>query len=401
MHPRVVQAILSTRTDALLHGLGWLRSPLKRRADFFYRADDPYCLLLLQVLPELQRRTGVSIRTHVVPQPDRSAMPQPELAARLARRDALELCRFQALRFDASWQTPTGARLEEATAAALAAPDLHSLATLTEAAWSGASLEGFPRAASVADTLARNAARLRRGGHYFSGMLHYRGEWYWGVDRLNHLEARLDCDPLVAQRDEIAWPDRGPEGPIDFYFSFRSPYSYLALARTRALAERFEVEFRVRPVLPMVMRGLEVPFAKRIYIVRDCAREARRLGIPFGLVADPVGVGVERCLAVYLLAESRGLGLEWMHTAATAIWSRGVDVASDAGLRGLVEEVGLDWAEAQAAMADDAWRAAAEANREALLAAGLWGVPCYVWGDLHLWGQDRIEVLEAWLQHFG
>ena len=56
------------------------------------------------------------------------------------------------------------------------------------------------------------------------------------------------------------------------------------------------------------MRGLPVPRAKQIYIMRDTKREAERLGMPFGRVVDPVGPGVERGLAVlhHAIAEARG-----------------------------------------------------------------------------------------------
>lgn len=39
----------------------------------------------------------------------------------------------------------------------------------------------------------------------------------------------------------------------------------------------------------MIMRGLPVPRAKRLYIVRNTKREAEALGLPFGPIADPVG----------------------------------------------------------------------------------------------------------------
>ena len=38
----------------------------------------------------------------------------------------------------------------------------------------------------------------------------------------------------------------------------------------------------LRPIAPMVARGLPVPQVKRLYIVRDAKRCADRLGIPFG-----------------------------------------------------------------------------------------------------------------------
>ena len=36
---------------------------------------------------------------------------------------------------------------------------------------------------------------------------------------------------------------------FDLYWSFRSPYSYLATGRIVALARQYDLELRVRPVL--------------------------------------------------------------------------------------------------------------------------------------------------------
>jgi 2-hydroxychromene-2-carboxylate isomerase len=63
-------------------------------------------------------------------------------------------------------------------------------------------------------------------------------------------------------------------------------------------------------------------------------------------------------------------------------------------LRTIVERAGLSWADARLALKDEAWRAVAERNREALLALGLWGVPSLQVQDVAVWGQDRLWAIE-------
>jgi hypothetical protein len=36
-----------------------------------------------------------------------------------------------------------------------------------------------------------NHALLHKLKHYGTAMIHFEGEWYWGVSRLHHLEIRL------------------------------------------------------------------------------------------------------------------------------------------------------------------------------------------------------------------
>lgn len=56
------------------------------------------------------------------------------------------------------------------------------------------------------------ADRLRQSlGHYLSAMLYYGGEWYWGIDRLHHLETRLQAlglqtDPADLDRGRSLFP---------------------------------------------------------------------------------------------------------------------------------------------------------------------------------------------------
>jgi 2-hydroxychromene-2-carboxylate isomerase len=243
-------------------------------------------------------------------------------------------------------------------------------------------------------------------GHYLTGTLHYAGEWYWSIERLDHLAGRLNdmgmgnrIWPLAygrakqARLEKVTVPTKTRD--LTLYFSFRSPYSYLALARTYALVDHYGLTLHIRPVLPMVMRGLAVPGAKRFYILRDAAREARLHNIPFGKICDPVGIGVERCMAIWPLAEKVGRLPQWLHTAATGIWSKGIDTASDKGLKSLVEKAGLDWNDARLWLNDDSWRQRAEANRVAMMKAGNWGVPSFQLDEDMVWGQDRFAVIEA------
>jgi 2-hydroxychromene-2-carboxylate isomerase len=156
---------------------------------------------------------------------------------------------------------------------------------------------------------------------------------------------------------------------------------------------------RLRYLLPMVMRGLPVPKAKRQYIVHDAAREAYVRQIPFGRMNDPVGRPTERGLSIMPLAERAGRGQDYVLSFMQGVWAEGLDAGSDRGLRKIVERAGLSWDAARSALKDDAWRAVAEANRVEMFGLGLWGVPSFRVADTAVWGQDRLwAVQEALLR---
>ena len=144
----------------------------------------------------------------------------------------------------------------------------------------------------------------------------------------------------------------------------------------------------------MLMRGQSVPDAKKWYIFHDTKREANKLGIPYGFVADPLGPGVERCYALFEYARSLGRETDYMLAYARAVNAEGIRSETDAGLKMIVERAGLDWQKAKALLNDQSWREWAENNRKAMYDCGLWGVPSFRYGEVSCWGQDRLWVIE-------
>jgi hypothetical protein len=80
---------------------------------------------------------------------------------------------------------------------------------------------------------------------------------------------------------------------VDVFWSFRSPYSYLATPRLVALQRDWDVDVNVRVVLPIAVR-IE-GFFQRVnplwppYLMRDTTRIAEQLGLPYGWpYPDPI-----------------------------------------------------------------------------------------------------------------
>ena len=150
------------------------------------------------------------------------------------------------------------------------------------------------------DRLRENERELVRLGHYASGNLYYEGEFYPGLDRLDHLERRLNKlgagDGATHYELGKLWGEELYHEPfdasgqtVDLYFSMRSPYSYMALEQIAALRKATGVQVRLRPILPMVNRGMPVPAAKQRYILSDVKRECNLYDLPFGRASRPVG----------------------------------------------------------------------------------------------------------------
>lgn len=340
--------------------------------DLLVDPDDPYSHLLLQLMPGFAARYAVEVKPWLVGPPDEAAAPERELLADWSRRDAAMLAARAGLSADAAIALPGGLAPNDRTA------------------------------------IAAGNARRTACGHYLGGVLHYGGENYWGIDRLHYLEERLTAlglrrdggvDPLYPPPPDIAGPVAAlPGKTIHYYLSFRSPYTWIAAPRVKALAQAHGARLALRFVLPMVMRSLPVPPAKRRYITLDTAREARRLGIAFGKVADPVGRPVERGYSLLPWARDQGRGIDYVIAFLRAVFSQGVDAGSDTGMKRIVTAAGLDWKAARHIVDNDDWRAEAEANRAEMLDLGLWGVPSFRVDDFAVWGQDRLWAVDAALR---
>ena len=264
----------------------------------------------------------------------------------------------------------------------------------------------------VKSTLAASADRREELGHYLGGTLYYAGEWYWGVDRLHFLEQRLRelgaakapdapliFEPPVIPSGSAAQSENGrPE--LHWYLSFRSPYTGIVADRVKALADAYDADLKLRFVLPMVMRGMQVPRMKGFYIMSDTVREAERQNIPFGNMVDPVGEPVERGYAILHKAIELGRGFEFAQSFLSGVWSEGLNARTDRDLKKITERSGLSWKDMKPLIGGDHWRADAEANQQEMFSYGIWGVPSFRVGEVAAWGQDRLWVAEDALKAF-
>lgn len=197
----------------------------------------------------------------------------------------------------------------------------------------------------------------------------------------------------------------------DIFWSFRSPYSYLATRRYRALSEEYDLTLNLRPVYPLAIR--EPDFFERSqpnwlrYTFTDMFRVAQFQGVPFGPPRpDPIVQDVRtrkiadeqpyifRLTRLGQAATRRGKSLAFCDEVSRLIWGGAENWHEGDHLSGAAMRAGLDLAELDAEAISDAEALDAEiaANQAALEAAGHWGVPTLVFDGEPFFGQDRIDM---------
>ena len=393
--------------------------------EYFHYVEDGYSHLAAQVLQAFSNRYDIELVCHLVqgPQGDNSA--EPELLLGLSRYDSFHVAEEYGLNFPQHESAPDRAlvKLASSVLAALdSAQFIEYAAQVGDALWSGeeARLQALAKSlgcasdAELEERLNAGTARRTELKHYSGAMFYYGQEWYWGVDRLYHLEKRLAelgadtqaGEPGVVPRPAVEPGDLKDNGSLtlEVYPSLRSPYTAIAFDRAVKLAGDTGVELVVRPVLPMVMRGVPATREKGMYIFSDAVREAREAGVPYGNFYDPIGEPARRCYSLYPWACEQGKGTELLSAFLRAAFARGINTNNNRGLKKVVEAAGLDWNEAKQRIGTPGWEELLEDNRLAMYDAGLWGVPSFRLLDeegrsiLSLWGQDRLWLFAREIQ---
>lgn len=401
------------------------KSGASHRVEYFHQVRDGYSHLAAQCLAILVQRYDIELVCHLVDGPSGNNAPEPDLLLKLSRYDASCIASEYGLTFSEHPEPPSEelANLAIAILAAQSDQDfIKHAAQIGDALWSAdqARLHQLAQQLSkaspqqLAQRIEQGNTRRAQLGHYSGAMFYYGGEWYWGVDRLYHLEKRLGdlgvdrtCEkPLLMPRPAI---DNGPlrdDGSLtlEFYPSLRSPYTAIVFDRVLELASATGLNLEVRPVLPMVMRGVPATQIKGMYIFADAAREAREAAVDYGNFYDPIGDPVRRCYSLYPWACEQGKGIELLSAFLNCAFAKGINTNTDRGLQQVVEQAGLDWQQAKNLVGQAGWEEPLENNRLAMYKAGLWGVPSFrLLGTegqqlLALWGQDRLWLIAREIQ---
>ncbi len=202
---------------------------------------------------------------------------------------------------------------------------------------------------------------------------------------------------------------------IDVFWSFRSPWSYLATPRLRQWQERYELDVRFRAVYPIAIRTPEFFLQMNplwpSYFQRDLVRVAEFLELPLTWPnPDPVQqyLGddgrprtseeqphIHRLTRLGIVAEEQSRGIEFADEISRLIWQGTANWHEGGHLAEATERAGLDLAELDRVVAaeEDRIETRIEQNQADHEKAGHWGVPTMAFKGEPFFGQDRLDVL--------
>ena len=193
--------------------------------------------------------------------------------------------------------------------------------------------------------------------------------------------------------------------PIDFYFDFSSPYSYIASEWVEALAARHGRTVRWQAILlgaTFQAAELRSPVGypiKRDYALRDFRRSARFEGVPYTQPEEFPIPTLNAARVFWWLEHNQGMAAAaaWARAGLRAYFTRGVMLSQGEALKALAAGCGIDAQQAEAAWNDPQWKARLKRANDEAIAAGVFGAPFFVVDGEPFWGNDRKAQIERWL----
>lgn len=378
----------------------------KPKAEVYLALNDPYSFMLVQTLPDLAKRFDI------------------EFDLFLVHENTNVQCDFNSWR-QWLWDDANLLAKRYQLTAVTEKPSIRSLHTgqqlwqlqprtienankLFQDVWFNRFESYYGASTPVINHQIKNQEKQARRGHYQSGSIFFAGEWYVGVERLDHLEHRLVRLQLLKENASIEYQytryhlslnkqvvNQGNNSKVlNVYVSIRSPYSYLGWEQAKQLSACYNIKLQVKIVLPLMMRGVDVSADKLRYMMFDALREARVKKIPVGKYADPLGQGIINSYTLFPYAEQQNKTIKYIDALFQAVFVQGIDLSLPTNLITLCKNIGLDYVEAFAYAEENDWQQQTDVNQSELNQLGFWGVPCFTYNNTACWGQDKLWQIE-------
>lgn len=190
---------------------------------------------------------------------------------------------------------------------------------------------------------------------------------------------------------------------IDYYFCLNSPWVYLSQPRLERIAKEADARISYRPVdlKEMMLRLIgnddppERSESHRKYGKAEMQRWASFYELP--LSEKPKYYPVAQARAARLTIAADRLGADTgalVFALPRAVWAEDRDINDPRVLKEIADECGMPGDILMQAAEDPAVAEEFELNTDEALKRDVFGIPSYIYDDVLLWGQDRLDFLE-------
>lgn len=191
---------------------------------------------------------------------------------------------------------------------------------------------------------------------------------------------------------------------IEVYFSFSSPFAYLAKTQFPGLIERYQCNINYRPIdlrLLWKLTGNQSPAQipnKLQYLMKDIGDWSKYYQVPFQMPSR-FPMDNRPPSAAAFAAKKTGKFAEFIGEVLEAYYVSDLDIASPEVLGKIGAELGLDKEAIISAINDAEINQQIDAETETAANKGVFGVPTFFIGEDMYWGNDRLIFVEEALNN--
>ena len=386
---------------------------------YFHKVDDPYSALTVEYVEKISSTFDVLLKPVLVGEENPETVHEPTLYGDYCLRDVNRIADYYGVTFSSqAYPEKALVNIANSILTAVDESDFISLAKrVSKALWANdqKTLEelSIKHAASPEEVLKKlgqgNVIRDNKD-YYFGSAFYYGKELYWGLDRINYLEERLDELKLRkdSMHESICVPNlKAPDTlksehkfNLYYYPSLNSPYTFVSVTGVQEIKDRYPINLITKPVLPMLMRKMTIPNFKAKYIIFDAAREGLKKNNPIGKIYSPIGKPARKAYSLFPIIDEAGKGFEYINELLQASFYNGINIGEDDYLKCTVEKLGLDWNIISKKLGSNDWKKILDNNLKDMYSGNCWGVPSFKITDandenpFYVWGQDRMWLLK-------
>ena len=184
--------------------------------------------------------------------------------------------------------------------------------------------------------------------------------------------------------------------PLEFYFDFISPYSFLAHKQIRKIENKEGIKIIYKPVLLgglHNLHGIKAPAfipAKAKHMVRDCKLIAEKNNIRFKFNAY-FPIRSLNLMRGVLVAEEDNVKKYYIDNIFNTIWQDGLNMNDSIVIQKILQNLNINPKTFSLRTTSSLIKDLLRKKTNEAFKKGVFGAPTFVVNNKIFWGQDRIE----------
>ena len=184
--------------------------------------------------------------------------------------------------------------------------------------------------------------------------------------------------------------------PVDFYFDFISPYSFLAHKEISKIEKNTGIKIRYNPILLgglHNLHGIKAPAfipAKAKHMIRDCKLIAERNKTKFKFNSY-FPIRSLNLMRGVLVAEEDNIKSYYIDSIFNTIWQDGLNMNDEIVIQKVLKNLNVNPKTFALRSTSSSIKDSLRKKTSEAFSKGIFGAPTFVVNNKIFWGQDRIE----------